>query len=332
MTLRSALDELEAMGVIEHSGGRKRRVSHSRSSLLANTVGIISPRNLNPRGSFFPTEEHFTQVNAEITLQEAGYHILVLHPDTLQGANWKQVMSDHPAGLLWTADAAERNPSKMVLETAKKAGISIVVNSDNPVFSEVDRVVSDHEQGGADIVRWLIEHDCKRFAAISSLDLQLDWWERRIRGAQSAASDAGLGEILNVDCTFERNHPPGTSDQAIFNRSVRQMVGFLIDLFQSDKPVDAILAVNDPDAIRIAAACKLLGKEPGKDVKIAGYDNFWHYCIEYTFEPTPPSVTVDRENLSLGYALASQLLTRLNEPMPTNSSRIVVPHTLVACE
>lgn len=332
MTLRSALDELVEMGIIEQGRGKKRRVARSRSTLLAQTVGVVSARRVGAHErSFVQTQEYFTQLSAEAVIQEAGYHILVIHPEMLQGPKWRQIIDNRPAGLLWTSNIAEGYATKAVLEVEEQANIPIAVNSDVEAFSGVDRVVHDHEAGGADIARWLIDTGCRNLAAISPMDRPFDWWHRRLQGAKGVIAARGLSPLREIACKVHHRAPEEALTSEFFDRRVRQMVGFLIDVFQGPNPVDGIISVNDPDAIQIAAACRLLKRVPGRDVRIAGYDNLWRHAPELAFEATPPCVTVDKDNPEVGRRLAAVLLDRITNPMvPHVPERVVVPHKLIA--
>lgn len=331
MTLRSALRELESAGVIEHGEGRKRRVSRMPRSLLSHSVGVVSAMRVSPADPHFsPTQELYTQWSAEAALQEAGYNILVVHLKMLQGAKWLQFLDNRPAGLLWTADCAEIHASAAVLEAEEKTRIPVVINSDNPMFSHVDRVVSDHERGGEDLVKWLLAKGCRRLAVVKSSIYDFDWWDRRVAGMRRMVAKSGLATLREVLCSVDQRGPSETLTKEFFSRRVRQMVGFLIDLFQGDHPVDGILAINDLEAVQIAAACRLLGRMPGRDVRIAGYDNSWQSSAEYAIEPVAPCVTIDKDNPAIGRALAEVLLGRIEASKTTQSGlRRVIPHRLV---
>ena len=85
-----------------------------------------------------------------------------------------------------------------------------------------------------------------------------------------------------------------------FNVRVRQMVGFLIEHFRGDQKPDAIAATSDTEAFYICSALRLMGLEPGRDVVIAGYDNFWDRAPEHGWEKAIPAVTVDKLNHRIG--------------------------------
>jgi DNA-binding LacI/PurR family transcriptional regulator len=68
--------------------------------------------------------------------------------------------------------------------------------------------------------------------------------------------------------------------------------------------------VSDGLVFDVAAACRLLGKDPDRDVCIVGYDNYWMGSSERRFESFTPAATVDKNLGEVGRALVSLALDR----------------------
>jgi len=99
--------------------------------------------------------------------------------------------------------------------------------------------------------------------------------------------------------------------QAQFDMIVRQSVGFLVEALQGKDPVDALICATDRDAIYVAAAVKLLGLTPGRDVIVTGYDNYWSRCEETNFTTARPDITADKHNEVAGRSMLELLLRRI---------------------
>ena len=48
------------------------------------------------------------------------------------------------------------------------------------------------------------------------------------------------------------------------------------------------MAHTDGEAFAIAAACRLCGKQPQRDLMIVGYDAYWPNWLERQWEPVVP--------------------------------------------
>ena len=134
------------------------------------------------------------------------------------------------------------------------------------------------------------------------------WRRMRERGYRRAMSDAGLSPLET--CAY----PPFSSidgDRALFESAARTIANHLAPYFLGDEPVEAIMTITDGDVYVLAAACRLLGKEPNEDVFFVGYDHYGEDSLEHTLESTTSLATVDKCNMDLGAALAQLLHERI---------------------
>lgn len=96
--------------------------------------------------------------------------------------------------------------------------------------------------------------------------------------------------------------------------------------------MDAILAKTDWDIPILAAALRLLGKVPGRDVTIVGYDNKIQFNGWSRLESDIPPLTVDKCNGEIGHRMAARLLMHIEEPESWRPENILVASGLVETE
>ena len=106
----------------------------------------------------------------------------------------------------------------------------------------------------------------------------------------------------------------------------RLMFGFLYDALRQQSPCDAVLLVNDQLIPAAAAAVRMAGMTPGREVHLAGYDHTQGYGAPAHGEPV---ATIDQDATALGNALAACVLSRLqHHGAPATAT--VVPPKLIA--
>ena len=114
-----------------------------------------------------------------------------------------------------------------------------------------------------------------------------------------------------------------------FEAQARYFAGYLIDHVRSPKGIDAIMVPTDAHCYPVAAACRMLGREPNHDVVLAGYDSNWEHSVFRQFEPTGPAVTVDRLNADLGREMVRLLSDRAEGRLAVEAQCRRVAPTLV---
>jgi DNA-binding LacI/PurR family transcriptional regulator len=120
--------------------------------------------------------------------------------------------------------------------------------------------------------------------------------------------DAGLEPL--GPCVYP-SHSPANNDRALFEHATHLVAEHLAAHLSQDEPVEAIMALTDGDIYVLAAACRLLGKEPNQDVLFVGYDHYWEDAKEREIESTTPLATVDKRNSEIGAALVQLLIKRI---------------------
>jgi len=195
----------------------------------------------------------------------------------------------------------------------------------------LDAVVSDHAQGCASLVKLLSARGCRR---IQRLWMQradyTPWWRTaRDAGYRAAVRAAGLVELPAIHLGYGSvvvDHVPYDSGFAV---SVDLLAGALLEPMRGRDRPDALLVHTDSVVPSVYAAIRRLGLSPGRDILVAGYDDYWRMRAEAEREPTPPVASVNKDGPAIGSALAALVARRLERPRAP-PTRTQVPPRLVA--
>ncbi len=337
-TVRSAFGELERQGLIEQAGDRRRRIvrtTEAPATLLSRTVAIPTEVVVGSRGAggVFPRGwDLYTYAEAVKVFQGQGLNIFTLMPASLAQEQLAQLMSGRPMGLILTREVRDPSVRQRIIEACNGRRVPIVADGDGPELAEQDRVTADHDAGAYELTRWLLNRGRSRILRLRpQADPPLHWQTQRDTGYERAMREAGSDPIPLTHFPAQPSlhghgeHGMTPDAPARFHSTIRIIAGHLVEHFADGglKP-DAIMAVTDADARLINAALRLLGKTPGEDVMVTGYDNTWADDPERFFEATPPAATVDKNNHLIGEALAQLLLDRVNGRLPEQPQRRLI--------
>ena len=327
---------LEKDGYIERIAGKGTFVSSpnaaknglANQNILDNSVLVLTA-GAGQRWKYHSETgwSEYIALGAINEIRTGSHHVISLAADKLQSSDLEYFLQRSPAGVIVVGEPDLTAP---MLDTATRlndAGIPVVLYGDGPELTGFDRVISDHEQGSYELTRWLIGRGQRRILRVAPTSLENHYWlPMRERGYLRAMSDAGLSPLET--CVS----PPFTSandNRALFDSATRTMANYLAPYLLRDEPVEAIMTITDGDVYVLAAACRLLGKEPNKDVFFVGYDHYWADVLERAFESTTPLATVDKCNLDLGAALVQLLNDRIEGRCDATPQLRVLPPRLV---
>ena len=339
MVIRSALQELEAEGLVERGERRARLIrgptpAAAAAGVLTDVVGLVSRTPIADTIIDDPTYpapgwSYYVQVGARLALQERGLHILSLNPDSLAASHVERLAAGGlrgavlfelslPAGELWRLG-----------QQLQAAGLAVVTNAHTDELAEFDRVVSDQRAGCRELTNWLIRRGCRRILRYWSVEqpVPLAWLAERDAGHEEALRAAGLMPLAVVTPPNPAIALPDARQN--FEHHVRLATGYLLDHLRRDPSPDAIMTASDGAAYAVAAACRLLGREPNRDIAIVGYDNYWHDCPEKHLEPTRPLATVDKRNREIGRAMVELLEQRHAGQLPPGPQLRTIAPSLV---
>lgn len=326
---------LERDGYIERIRGRGTFVAlrqganskrKSGSGLLGKSILLIAPETKSPHPG------HNQPGWAELLVLGAIHHLrvnkqptLTLHPTSLEAQDISDLIADQPAGVIVIGDPVIEEPVLRAAARMRLSGVPVVVYGDSPEVAEFDRVTSDHAQGSYDLARWLIDKGCRKIMEMWTAPADNYWFQRRHEGYKRAMSEAGL-EVLQP--SLHPSYPDVNDDRQRFEHAIRLVAGYLAEHL-SVNPVNAIMAATDGEVSVIAGACRLLHKEPNKDVLIVGYDHYWEDTLERKLEPTALMATVDKRNQEMGSELVRLLMQRIEGNLPAEAQLRLVKSDLV---
>lgn len=334
ITVRAALRELAADGVVEsrpRSGvfvceKAVREKNGAASGLLRDAIAVLSQVPIEADARVPHTWSRDIGIGAARAIRDAGRHAFALHPDRFIGREVERLADEQPIGVIFTELNPQWERAVKVARELTRRGVPVVVYGGAPELAGFDRVMSDHEAGSYELVKFLISQGRRRLLNVWTAPAKGYWFARRRAGYERALAEAGLKAWPDL---IVPSFVPSAGSLESFEASTRRLAGHFIESFSAKPPIDALLMSTDVDALGAAAACLLFGKTPNKDVAIAGYDNFWRDCGEREFAPALPLVTVDKRDEEMGGELVKMLLDRVAGRLPDASQSRVVPPRLI---
>ncbi len=338
--VQAALKQLLEEGLIQQVSQRIRIVApdwEDEVSLFASTVVLISTVQFatlsSTRSAANMTETAF--LGTANAVQQAGLNFIAVNPKQLTAGQVNGLIKQNPMGVLATGEVMTlKNAS--ILSRLHDAGIPVVANADTVTDKVLDRlpfdtVHSDHRTGTRLLCERLYERGCRRIVRFwnysETVGDQVHWVAERRRGYAEACTALGLEQLPPI-LAMEEPHLRFETEKW-FRMHAQAAAGFLMDHLNGPQPVDGILLVNDGAHAHVATACRKLGKEPGKDVLIAGYDNFYAAHEGRQWESTVPAATIDKHDAGIGRAAFDLLQERVSGKLPQAPQRRLVDVELV---
>lgn len=300
-------------------------------TVLLFTRAVIGDQSVQSKRR--PGWSWFLETGVHEALLESGRHALVVNPDSVDGADGIGLAggadtdaAGTPSGLppfgaivtQASRDGQALRPLLNMLAALRDAGRPVIAYGDNPELARYDRIIPDHRAGVRELTRRLFAMGAKRPRLLESRGIENWYWVRNRRaGFADAYRERGLEPPPVAVMEDEEALPSAnlTAREALEYRATL-MAGGLAPLFLENEPPDALLCVTDGHVFGMAMACRRLGREPGRDVLIAGYDNYWQDCPEMAIAPFAPVLTADKRNRAVGHALVRLFLDRLEGRLP----------------
>ena len=340
-TVRSALKQLESEGLLAAARGAGRVVraapapaapDAAASPALAAAGALMRQSVVFARYPERPVANNAPAVERAILDAFAGRGNPLLAVDIARvgEADLDHLAAGRPLGVVAPHDAVDHDDTLAKLVRLADAGVHVVVQGDGPRLLRFDRVISDHAAGMALLVDHLRGRGCRRMVQVRSHVAggptavgsggrgpyaTLAYWAatRYAEFDRLAVGPGGDGRTFTYDLSpFGHRHE--ADDAAEFERLSRVMAGVLVEHLAGPDRADALLFDTDFVCFYAAAAVRLFGLEPGRDVLIAGYDDYWSTSPLRRFESAVPDVTVDKDETAAGETLADLLLDAPPEP------------------
>ncbi|CAN5822161.1 hypothetical protein BH09VER1_BH09VER1_47240 [soil metagenome] len=345
-TIRLALDDLEKQGIISSEKRRRIVLSHIKPNrtFLSDAIALITdaPEQFNRSAMHGTWHSNFIHTGAVDAIRAAGYDALTIHPNRVVGDLLQRLISEKPRGVIIMRRAMKDESSQYFLKAFREGNIPFVIygdiglsRSDPRLMSEIDMVISDHETGAQAITKWLIQKGCKRILRLWKLPFhgpeeRQNWLQRRDQGYEKSMKEAGLEVLPPVEIYETEESQIAPNSKEYFDLNTRLMAGYLVEHLTGPKPIDAIMAISDSVVGYVSAALRVHGKQPNRDILIAGYDNMWDDQSYQRWEPGGPAVTVDKQNLLIGRELMSLLQERIDGKLfEAGQRRIVTPELVI---
>lgn len=315
-TIRAALADLEAEGLVENRGHKGRMVStlpaeSSRSTgLMAGTLVVATHRDADA----LPGDRGGTIDAIESGILDAAsarrLNVLRLHRDRFGADTLDWLCANPPTGLAITAQVAYSQEIRELARALRVRGVPVVTNERAPGLEGIDAVVFDHAGGAAALVNWLVARGCRRILPFwTTSERGVAWIEDRERGYRDAMAEAGLEALEPVRCDL----PPRGADgdaESLAHR-VRHCLGYLYEHVARKPKADALMLLEDSAVYPVVGACGLAGWRIGRGgLRIVGFDDFWANCWERAVYPVPALATVDKQNYLAGQEMVRLLAER----------------------
>ncbi len=259
------------------------------------------------------------EIGAMLATRHHQLYSLMLSPQMLDEQRLDRLVAEQPRGVISFDNTLLPGAGQNILDRFRQANVPVMIYGSRDRWPEYDTIESDHEAGAYALTRLLVERGCRRilryWALAEGTNTHVSWLKQRNDGYERAITEANL-EIL----------PPVQYNDLTIHIETREqfehwsclVAGHLVKHFgSSDLPVDAIMVVSDGFIFSIGSACRILGKEPGRDVLIVGYDNYWQQSHDRQWiSDIHPLATVDKCNRDCGRELVNLLMARIGGELP----------------
>ncbi|MBN8525126.1 MAG: GntR family transcriptional regulator [Planctomycetes bacterium] len=330
VTVRSALAELQEQGWIDAGGGRRRVGRVQRRTALATCIAVLSAADSEIFDAGKPwVEDRYIMALAASVLEQHGYHTISLSMPALRQDAGAAIAGDGLRALVVAANMCDQPEVVRLIADLDRCGTPVVVYGSSAAQASRPAVLADHHAGARALVEWLLARGRRRIACAWMRSTDKDWMRERQAGYLAAMREAGLEPLPLIDI------PKITDDDGsavAFERQARLAAGYLAEHMRVGAGVDALMALNDPQAICLASACRKLGFAPNADVWLAGYDRSYPFAREWAFESCGPLVTVDKDNAGMARRLAELVLSAIDPLAPRQPERIACRPIVVPVE
>jgi DNA-binding LacI/PurR family transcriptional regulator len=333
-TVRRALSKLADEGLIQKTPAGARLVAMEApvKRWIGQAIVVLDPSYGPQVGEDVKGWAEYATLGAARAVRAAGKHAISINPAGFSLKDARQLAGERPMGFIVPEVFSAKEEMLDLVRTLAEAGVRVVVYGGHPELAAFDRVMSDHDAGAYALTRWLIAQGRRRIIKLSAATTDSYWWAGRVSGYNRAMLEAGLPPQRPIACApapvLEAIHSGSAAD--IFQAAVRNTAGYLVEHLTGPNAPDAIMVGSDRDVFITAAACRLYGLEPGIDVVLVGYDNYWRRCLEREFEPYLPAATVDKRNDRMGEEMVSLLIDRVEERLPAEpQTRVVCPELTI---
>ncbi len=318
VTIRQALSAAAEEGLVVRLPGKGTFVSGTELSTAVRKpegfIGYVVPH----LSSSFNVQ---ILLGVESILKEKGYHLIFCNSEgdlSKEDQLLESLETNRMCGYIIQPVYSEASDRSLIRQAAK--GDRIVLIDRNIPGIQVDTVMSNHFEGGRQVVQHLIDQGYREIVYLAHDPVQLPSIAERLRGYQAAMTRAKLnlrppfvvGGPTELGYLQEQNSPTLHENVA---------VEMIADLLRGPARPEAVVAMNDLVAMLVLEAAEQVGLHIPNDLGIVGFDNL--DCAV-----TNNLTTVAQRPYEIGSEAARLLLQRIHGDKDANK-QIQLPTQLI---
>ncbi len=305
-TVRLALLELEREGFLERYRGKGTFITQSHKNSVNKhgnvVIGIIVPRLADIFIGKIIT-------GVQEVLEQNGYTISVhLTNDSIEKEQEiiENLIERKVEGLIIHPTAAPiYDPAIFKLIERR---VPFVMTGRCYKFAACNSVEMDNFRGAYDAVKYLYDKGHRKIGLVSKPYLTKTSVEHRIEGFFQAFKDLDIPVLLRhifldlVDTRSVYWVEQTAEDKEIIHNQLRNYL-------EKSQDLTAIIALNDLIATDLMTVLEELGRKPGEDISVIGFDN-----VTFANQVKPPLTSVETPTFELGRKAAELLLKQIADP------------------
>ncbi len=327
--VRGALEEVNRQGLIEFQSERIRRVrQREQPGFMATTIAVISQLEWHEHPLVMQGTNKAVLLHAIRAAEENDFHVVSVNPRRLDDVRLARLIVERPRGAVILPPMFPEDFGEQLVRRLQRGGIPVVVRSEEAWASDVDAVYSDHRDGAAQLTRYLLRQGCRRILRVGRPGggSELPQWLRdRDTGHEQVLKASGIEPLQPVYADLIEKDPD-------CEEAVAMLIGFLMPHLRAPQPIDAIMLTSDSFARGVAEALRRLGREPGRDIRLVGYDHL-HLDQQGRSVTELLDATVDKRDAAIGCELMALLEARTSGQLgPAPEHRAIKPELIVLKE